>query len=180
MPERAQVTSLEAIESFRAKLIVYREKAGRVLDEVGDDVTRTRLWLQGDQQVHWEKQIRRRDQDLKQAQQELFSAQMSGMRDASFVQQSAVVKCKRAVREAEERLKVVKQWGRQYDQLVEPIGRQVEKFRHTLRHDLGEAVAYLANAVKTLADYAELSPASPQAKVETAAAAKTSAGETPK
>ena len=32
MPERAKVTSLEAIEDFRAKLIIYRAKAGRVLD----------------------------------------------------------------------------------------------------------------------------------------------------
>ena len=32
MPERAKVTSLEAIEAFRARLIVYRERAGRVLD----------------------------------------------------------------------------------------------------------------------------------------------------
>ena len=40
MPDRARVTSLEALEDFRAKLILYREKAGRVLDEVSDDVIR--------------------------------------------------------------------------------------------------------------------------------------------
>jgi two-component system NtrC family sensor kinase len=34
MPDRAHVASLEAIENFRAKLIIYRDKAGRVLDEV--------------------------------------------------------------------------------------------------------------------------------------------------
>jgi len=48
MPERAKVTSLEAIEGFRARLIIYRDKAGRVLDEVSEEVSRTRGWLQGD------------------------------------------------------------------------------------------------------------------------------------
>ena len=29
MPDRAKVTSLEAIDNFRAKLVIYRDKAGR-------------------------------------------------------------------------------------------------------------------------------------------------------
>ena len=158
MPERARVTSLEVIESFRAKLIIYREKAGRVLDEVSDDVTRTRLWLQTDRPAHWREIIRRRSQELERAQQELFSAQLSGLRDASYVQQAAVQKARRAIREAEEKLKLVKQWHRQYDQRVEPLGRMVEKLRHQLGHDLGLAVAKLNEMTKTLTAYADLSP----------------------
>ena len=172
MPERARVTSLEVIESFRARLIIYREKAGRVLDEVSDDVTRTRLWLQTDRPAHWQEIIRRRGQELERAQQELFSAQLSGLRDASFVQQAAVQKARRAIREAEEKLKLVKHWHRQYDQRVEPLGRLVEKLRHQLGHDLGLAVAKLNEITKTLTAYADLSPAG------TAAAAGTTS-ETP-
>ena len=158
MPERAKVTSLEAIESFRAKLIIYREKAGRVLDAVNDDVTRTRLWLQSERPAHWQNQIRHRTHELEQRQQELFSAQLSGLRDASFVQQAAVQKARRAIRDAEEKLRTVRLWHRQYDQRVEPLGRQVEKLRHTLGHDLGQAVTWLNEMIKTLAAYAELSP----------------------
>ena len=68
MPERARVTSLEAIETFRATLIVYREKAGRVLDEVNDSVVRTRLWLQTNRVAHWKNEVRRCDRELKQRQ----------------------------------------------------------------------------------------------------------------
>jgi len=160
MPERAKVTSLEAIELFRARLIIYREKAGRVLDEVGEDVLRTRVWLQNDRVTFWEGQIRKRQKDLEMRQQELFSAQLSGMRDASFVQQQAVQRARRAMREAEDKLRIVKQWTRQYDQRVEPLGKQVEKLRHNLVHDLGLAIAFLAEVTKTLAEYAEISPAS--------------------
>ena len=41
---------------------------------------------------------------------------------------------------------------------MEPLGRQVEKLRHTLGHDLGQAVAWLNEMTKTLGEYAELSP----------------------
>jgi hypothetical protein len=158
MPDRAQVTSLEAIEAFRSRLIVYREKAGRVLDDVSGDVMRTRLWLQTDRVTFWEGQIRRRGKDLEMRQQELFSAQLSGMRDASFVQQQAVQRARREVQAAHDKLHLVKQWSRQYDQRVEPPAKQVEKLRHNLVHDLGLAVAFITEATKTLADYAEITP----------------------
>ena len=164
MPERARVTSLEVIESFRAKLIIYREKAGRVLDEVNDDVMRTRLWLQAERPAHWQNQIRRLTHELEQRQQELFSAQLSGLRDSSYAQQAAVQKARRAIHDAGEKLKTTKQWHRQYDQRVEPLGRQVEKLRHTLGNDLGQAVAWLNEMTKTLSEYAEILPGNTTAK----------------
>lgn len=158
MPDRAKVTSLEAIENFRAKLIIYRDKAGRVLDEVSDDAIRMRLRLENDWPTFWENQIRRLTRILEQRQQELFSAQLSGLREASYMQQIAVQKAKQAIRDAEEKLRVVKRWRRQFDHQVEPAARQVEKFRHTVGHEMGMAVAWLNEVVKTITEYAELSP----------------------
>lgn len=158
MPEHAKVSSLEALESFRATLIIYRDKAARVLDEVGDEVTRSRLWLETDRPAYWQAQIRQRTREMEQAQQELFSAQLSGLREASYTQQAAVQKCRRAIRDAEDKLNLVKQWQRQFDQRVETSARQVEKFRHVLSHDLGMAIAWLNELTKTLSAYAELSP----------------------
>jgi hypothetical protein len=127
-PERAKVTSLEALEDFRAKLIVYRDKASRVLDEVSDDVTRTRVWLESERPAYWQNQIRRLNRDLETAQQELFSAQLSGLRDASYAQQAdAVGKIRRSIRDAEDKAKTVKQWQRQFDTRVESPARQVGK-----------------------------------------------------
>lgn len=158
MPERAKVTSLEAIESFRAKLIVFREKANRVLDEISEDVTRTRLWLQQDRVAHWEGQIRRCHRELEQRQQELFTARVSVMDDPVDVKQAAVRKARQALRQAEDRLKLVRQWNRAFDQRVETPARQVEKLRHIVDKDLGQGVAFLAETIKTLTAYAELSP----------------------
>ena len=183
MPERARVTSLEAIDDFRAKLIIYRDRAGRVLDEVSDDVVRTRLWLQSERPAHWQNQIRRLTHELERRQQELFSAQLSNLSDSSNVQQVAVTKARRAIRDAEEKLKTTKQWHRQYDQRVEPLGRLVEKLRHQLGHDLGLAVAKLNEMTKTLTAYAEMSPAgtaaTPHPASETPAANSEPQGQAP-
>ena len=157
MPDRARVTSLEALEDFRAKLILYREKAGRVLDEVSDDVIRTRVWLENDRQTHWQNNIRRLTRELEQRQQELFSAELSGLLEASALQRAAVQKARRAIHASEEKLQLVRQWQRQFDHRVEPPARQVEKLRHTLSHELGHAVAWLDEMTKSLAAYAELS-----------------------
>lgn len=156
MPERAKVTSLEALEDFRARLIVYREKASRVLDEVGDGVTRTRLWLETDRPAYWQNQLRHLNRDLEQAQQELFSARLSGLRDSSVSQQMAVQKLRRSIRDAEEKTKTVKQWQRQYDTRVEMSARQAEKLHHFLEHDLAKAIAFLNEAIRSIAAYAEL------------------------
>lgn len=178
MPERAKVTSLEALADFRARLIVYRDKAARVLDEVGDEVIRTRLWLDTDRPAYWQGRIRQRTRDLEQAQQELFSAQLSGLREASYTQQAAVQKCRRAIRDAEDKLKLAKLWGRQFDQRVATPARQVEKLRHLLSHDLGAAIAWLNEATKTLSAYAELSPpGTTAAKTATVAEAASPPGE---
>jgi len=175
MPERAKVTSLEAIEDFRAKLIIYRDKASRVLDEVSDAVTRTRLWLQDDRLTHWQHEIRRLTHVLEQRQQELFSAQLSGLLEASPVEQAAVQKARRALQEAEERLHVVRQWNRQYDHRVEPLARSAEKLRHTLSHDLGLAVVRLNEISRTLSAYAEVSAGSQTTLPATTASPDTTA-----
>lgn len=163
MPDHAKVTSLEAIEDFRAKLIVYRDKARRVLDEVNHDVARSRAWLENERPAHWQNQIRLRTRQLEQRQQELFSAQLSGLRDSSYAQQAEVQKARHSIRDSEEKLKITNQWTRQFDHRVETPARQVEQLRQVLDHDLGQAVLWLNELIKTLGAYAELSPSGAQA-----------------
>ena len=74
-------------------------------------------------------------------------------------QQAEVQKAHRAIRAAEEKLTLLKQWQRQFDHRVEAPARQLEKLRHVLGSDLGRAVAWLNDLIKTLAAYSEMSPA---------------------
>jgi predicted nucleic acid-binding Zn-ribbon protein len=158
MTQPAHVTSIEALATFRAQLIVYLEKASSAVNDVSDDMIRTRLWLQNDQRSHWEAQIQQRTRDLETAQQELFSARMSGLREASALQQMALAEAKRALAEAQQKLASVKRWNRRYEDEVEPLAKQVERLRDLLSGELRKATAFLARAVKALEAYADRAP----------------------
>ena len=155
MADQAKVTSLEALEAFRANLIVFLTTAHRCLDEAGDEVRRARNWLQTDQRMYWEGEWKRRKRSLEQAEQELFSARLSGLRETTAAQQNAVIKAKRALVEAEEKIKAVKLWNRNFESCSDPLVRQMEGLRHFLDHDLPKALAYLVQAQNTLEAYAE-------------------------
>ena len=158
MAEQAKVISISSFESFRAGLIVFISTAHRSLDEVGDDVRRTRAWLQHEQRMHWQMEIRRRQKTLDALEQEMYSARLSGLREVSPQQQVAVRKGKEAVREAEVKLRNVKAWIRNYDHCVDPLTRKLESLRHFLDHDMPKALAFLVQAQKTLEDYSDTAP----------------------
>jgi len=174
MATQAQVTSVEAIEAFRASLILYLSKARPVLEEVGEDVMRTRLWLENEQRINREGLVRRRIKDLEQAQQALFSARIASLREASTAEQEAVHRAKRALASAEDQLAKVKRWDRDFGGQAEPLVKQLEKLRSVLFNDLPHAALTLAQIVKTLDAYAETALPSAAARLPTVAPAETS------
>ena len=158
MPDRAHITSVDALESFRANLIVYLSKARPTLEEVSADVQRMRDWLENDQRIYWENELRRRSRDLQEAQQALFSSRLSQLREASAAEQMAVQRTKRALDEADAKLRIVKQWNRVFDNRAGPLVKQMEKLHTVLAHDMVQAVAYLTQAITTLDAYAGTAP----------------------
>lgn len=157
----ARVTSIDALDDFRAKLLVYVARARRLLDDVNDDVVRTRVWLQSDRLPYWKKQVWLRQKQLAMADQELMTARLSGTQEGLQARRIAVNKCKAALRETEERLERVKKWLKVYGSLVEPKTKVVLQMRQVVDHDLRKAVAFLENAASTLTDYAELRKLNP-------------------
>jgi hypothetical protein len=158
MPDRAHVGSLDALEAFRANLIVYLSKARPALEEVTGEMTRMRIWLQQEQRMHWEKEWRRRVKELESAQQALFSARLSGLSEPTDTEQMAVRRARKALDDTEEKLRRVKKWSREFDHTVEPLTRQLDHLLNLLGTQVPEATAYLAQVLKTLSDYAGLAP----------------------
>ena len=158
MPERAHVTSVDALESFRSSLIIYLSKARPTLEEVSADVQRTRGWLEGEQRMYWENELRRRARALEEAQQALFSSKLSNLREVSALEQMAVQRTKRALEEAEAKLRTLKQWNRVFDNRVGPLVKQMEKLHTVLANDMVQAVAFLTQAISTLEAYADIAP----------------------
>jgi hypothetical protein len=186
MPQRARVTSLDAIEAFRSNLVVYVSKARPTLEEASADVLRMRSWLENDQRIFWESQVRCRTKALEQAQQALFSARLSQLSKATAVEQLAFHRARRALDEAIDKLRIVKRWTREFDARVQPLAKQMEKLHTVLSHDMVQAAASLANTIKTLAAYADTTPppsiesVAPSAAQNPPAASSATAEEPPK
>jgi uncharacterized protein (UPF0305 family) len=171
MPQRAHVSAVEAIDAFRADLIVYLSKARPTLEEVTGDVLRMRVWLENEQRMHWENEVRKRAKLLEQAQAALFSSRISRLREESAAEQQAFHRARRAFDEAENKLRVVKKWAREFEGQVQPLVKQMEKLHTLLSNDMVQAIAYLAKTVATLQAYAEVAaPAiTPASSTETSA-----------
>ncbi len=171
MADQANITSLESLESFRASLIIFLNKAHTRVDEVGDEVRRTKSWLQHDRRLYWQTEIRRRRTRLDQAEQELLTARMSSMRENYTLQMMAVRKAKEALQEAEAKFQNVRKWSRDFEPTVEPLWKRVESLRSVLDHEMPKALAHLLQLQKTLEGYAEIGAPARQSSTATEAPA---------
>jgi uncharacterized coiled-coil DUF342 family protein len=161
MAERAKITSVEALETFQNTLVVYLDKARQCMDEVSDEVKRTRTWIAADRHLHWKHEARRRTRTLEMKQQELFSARIGNLAEPTQGHQQAVRRAKKALDEATDKLDQVRRWNREFDQRVEPLARHVDKLRHSLTADMGKAVVFLKQSIDALHKYAEAHPSPP-------------------
>ncbi|MEZ0275033.1 MAG: hypothetical protein ACAH88_09020 [Roseimicrobium sp.] len=163
MAEQAKVTSLDALDSFRAAAIIFMTKARVAVDQGSDEVRRARHWLEHDRRTHWESQLKRRTANLHRAEQELLSAKYSEFNETQTMQRSAVRKAKEAVAEAEDKLRRIKGWSRNFDTSFDPLVRKLDVLRQYLDNDIPKAVAYIVQVQRTLEAYAEVSPLLAQA-----------------
>src|SRR3954467_6129020 len=99
MADKANVSSVDALEEFRANLIVYVSKARPAIEKVSSEIQRTRSWIQNDQRVHWEAQLGKRHLVREQAKQALSSARIAVFKKDATLEQLAVQRAQRAVEE---------------------------------------------------------------------------------
>jgi hypothetical protein len=155
MSNQARITSSDALEAFRANLVVFVTKAREAVDTVRDRVRRTRNWLQHDQRIHWEGEIRKRQRHLDQVTQELYSARLTKMTGAIAIREAVVRKAKAAVEEGHQKLRNVKKWNQNFDSVADPLMKKLDGFRDYLDHEMPDAIAFLHRVRDILDAYTE-------------------------
>jgi len=174
MSVQAKVTSVDALDAFRASMVIFVTKARGAVDTVRDRVRRTRNWLQHDQRVHWEGEIRRRQRKLDQVVQDLYSARLTKMTGAIAIREAEVRKAKAAVEEAHQKLRNVKKWGQNFDAASDPLMKKLDGFRDYLDQEMPDAITFLYRVRDILDAYAERgTPADKPAATDAPAAAPT-------
>jgi uncharacterized pyridoxal phosphate-containing UPF0001 family protein len=156
MAERAQVSSVEAVESFRADLIVFQSRARVVLEEACDEVLRAKTWVQIDRRRYWIAEARRRGGKLEKARADLSSARLSQFNESTTLPMMMVQRAERADREAKAKIAILKKWDRELENRTDPLLKQVTQLQWFMARDMGQAVAYLAKVVRTLEAYADV------------------------
>ncbi|WAC19562.1 hypothetical protein OVA24_20270 [Luteolibacter sp. SL250] len=155
MSDQARVSSIDALELFRADLIQYIMKARTALEEASSDVRRTQDWLDRDRYLHWSNEIRKRTKLLRQAEQELYSANLTNPFSANPLQKMAVHRAKRALEEAEDKMRTITRWRHRFERMASPHLRGLDPLLSLLAQDLPNGVASLAGSIKALQAYAE-------------------------
>jgi hypothetical protein len=155
MDGQANVSSIDALESFRADLIRFLEKARVALEDAESEVRRTRTWLDVDRANHWTAQMKLRLKQLEQAEAEYYNARITRPTENHASHKMAVAKAQRRVQEAEEKLQVLKRWRMQFDNRATPLLRQLDPAFFLVGSHLPKGVHALGEFIKALQAYAE-------------------------
>jgi hypothetical protein len=156
-PSEAKVRSLQSLVEWRSSLIIFQTKARRGLGNVLEEIKRLRQWLDTIQRPYWEMEIKKRSRVLDRVQQELITARFSTMRGTLMVQEQAVRKAKAALAHAEDKLRKTKFWCRDFDRVVEPLGKKLENLTFYLDHDLPKGIQLMERMVRSLEGYTQTS-----------------------
>ncbi len=155
MSDQARVSSIDTLEAFRAELIQYIEKARTALEDMAGETRRTKTWLDTDRLQHWGTEMKKRKKALDQVEQELYSANLTNPRASNALQKMAVVRAERKLKEAEEKMRVLNHWRRQFETRAGSLLRQLDPMFGRVGQQLPQGVHVLTETIKALQAYAE-------------------------
>lgn len=173
MSEFARVTSLDALRDFKAALIDFAEQAGLALSEAQSDVQRTVGWLTNDRMVHWQREIKKRNEKLALAKSELFRKQLESndTRTSAVVERKNVARAEQAVQEAEEKVKNCKKWKTALERELMLFRAQCGQVAGVVASDIPITIGRMEKMMDALHRYISLAAPSGETHSATAAVA---------
>jgi len=160
MAEIVNVRSIAALGHFRTEFCNFAEDARNALNSVEMEVRRTRDWLR-QQQVHWIGQVKRGNERVTQARSDLHRKRVSQSGSGTVTdsdQKEALRVAQRQLREAEEKVLIVKKWIPILDKAIEEYHGLSQPLGDRLQGDVQHALSLLDRFVTTLEAYVALAP----------------------
>lgn len=158
MKDAARITSVDALNRFKAALAEFTDNARLALRNADGDVSRLRWWVEREQAEHWKRQLKVRQRKLAEAKSELYRAklQSSDSRASTVIERKAVERAEHAIREAEHKLERVKYWTRTIDREMMIFRGQTSSLGGMLERDMPKAIARLNRMMDALEKYVKL------------------------
>jgi hypothetical protein len=165
MDSQARVASLDRVEEFRTAYAKFGDAARQALLGVELEIRRMLDWLEKDQVAFWKGEIRRREEKVNEAKAALHRKRITATFGHVVSDTDEIVALRKAkvrLEEAEEKLKLVKQWYLLIEQEVNQYRGPSQTLGNLLDADVPRALASLDRALNTLETY--LQTAAPMAE----------------
>src|SRR5262249_21560876 len=160
MTRSARVTSIQTVEAFKGALCEFGKDARDALCAADLAVRRAVDWLKAQQQF-WQRELRKRQEDVVQAKKELTARKYQnrdGRGLGSTEQEKALKKAQDRQREAETKLANCKRWAPELHHAVTEYEGPTRQLAGPLDTDLVQAVALLEHKLEALEAYLRLAP----------------------
>jgi hypothetical protein len=158
----AQVYALERLAEFIAALQTFTDKAKDAMSGNAMEIRRSQDWLES-QLALWKSEIRRAEEAVIQARNELVRRKMMRISDRppdTTEQEKILRKAQARLAYAEEKRDSTKAWIRQLPDAVEEYNTQARPFQDVLERDLAKMIAFLEQKIAALEEYQRIHPAS--------------------
>jgi len=161
MSQGANVRSVDAIKCFKVALINYAEEARNALSSAEMEIRQVRNWLERDQLTYWQSQVKRNQEKLAMARTELNRRRLSQANSDAISdseQKEAVREGQRRLREAEEKIELIKRWIPVLEHAVSEYHSQSQPLGDRLSGRFVATVNVLDRMINTLDAYLAMSP----------------------
>lgn len=157
----AHVLSIQALADLKAAFTRFSHETQEALNATDIELRRTLDWLQ-ERLAYWQREVRRREQILAQAERALAACRAAGYynpKTGAYIeppctaQWEAVRRARIYLEEAQAELRTVQEWTRLVQQAATDYGRQAQRLRAWLSGDLPKANAFLERKIATLQSY---------------------------
>lgn len=164
MSQSARVNSLDALKALHEALAHYGPEAQEALGAAEIEIRRVFDFLH-EQSKHWQRQVDKRREDVNRARADLAHARAvrQGERSGYVEQEIALTKALNRLREAEEKVVVVKRWLLRLPQAINEYEGPARRLAGLLDADLKQGLAVLENKIAILEAYTAVQLGEPPA-----------------
>jgi hypothetical protein len=159
--QSARVTSIEALQEFKAALHVFCEEAKDALCAIEMQTRKVQDWLLRDQTSYWKHAVRDRQEDLAQAKADLFRKQLdriTGNIPDCIEEKKAVRRAQERLKEADDKIRKCQEWARLLPRAQGEYQGPARQLEFMVEGDPPASVILLNRIIASLDAYVELAP----------------------
>jgi hypothetical protein len=154
----ARVTSIAAIESFKARLAEFGVDAANALASIDMEIRRVFEWVEA-QTKHWQREVRKRQELVSRAKSDLDTRKWmmrDGLGPGTTEQEIALAEAVRSLHRAEDKVDYCRYWSRTLPQEVLECEGPARNLAGFLESELRQALALLDQKIAALDAYVAL------------------------